>query len=182
MSMHDHPGHSGHPGHPEHHGPHEHLIFHPASLLWPDSNTTAQSEYFVVLPGMAVSLFAVGLERCKVRENAQQVQDKQRICVSRVIRMYSEDTVRVKMPPTSICDCFVIEATYMNEIKTVEDTVTSYGKPWQLTQCCNFRVIGVPGIYRLHLNDDTAIGKVQVYAEQHDVHHLPPQLAGLFFA
>lgn len=150
--------------------------------LWEEGNSTTQSASFSVASGKVVALFAVGLERYKVRESHSGVQDKQRLCVNRIISEYNEESVRVKLPPTSACDCFIFEASYMNEIALTEEPVVSGGKPWQLTVCDNFRIIGVPGVYRLHLNDDTAIGKVQVYAEQYDIQELPPQIAGLFFS
>ena len=47
--------------------------------------------------------------------------------------------------------------------------------------CCNIGIIGVPGTYRLELNDTTAIGVAQVYAELIQVNKLPVQIKDLFF-
>lgn len=150
--------------------------------LWLPENNTIHSSAFEVTAGSAVSLFAIGLEMFKVRENAKEAQTRQSICVSRVLRNYDAKTVRKVGPAMSMCDCgFIFDATWLTEIELIEEVVTSGGCPWSLTQCDNFRILTVPGVYRLHLNDDTAIGKAQVYAEQYAIENIPQQASSLFF-
>lgn len=150
--------------------------------LWQPENNTLHSDAFEVKEGMAVALFAVGLEQFKVRQNSKEMQDLQRVCVSRILRDYSEESTRKIGPAMNMCDCgFIFDATWQTEIELVEEVITSGGVPWQLTQCDNFRILVMPGVYRLHLNDDTAIGKAQVYAEQYAIENIPQQASSLFF-
>lgn len=178
---------------PPHLHPHPHPHPHPgapdvmpihffANPLWFPENETVDSSAFIVYPGKAVSLFAIGLERFKVKQDSQTATTQQAICVGRIVRDFvPPDKPRAVGPPVSACDCFIVDAPW-NEVELVEELVTTPGEcPWQLTQCNNFRIIGIPGIYRLHLNDDTAIGKVQVYAEQYDLWMLPPCTPNIFF-
>lgn len=152
------------------------------NLLWQPENNTLHSAILEVKEGMAVALFAVGLEQFKVRQDSKEMQDAQRICVSRVLLDYSTTTSRSTGPAMNMCECgFVREVEESTEIELVEEVVTSNGCPWQLTQCDNFRILAMPGLYRLHLNDDTAIGKVQVYAEEYAIGDIPQQISSLFF-
>lgn len=150
--------------------------------LWLPENNTLHSAAFEVAAGYAVLLFAVGLEQFKVRQDSKEMQDAQRICVSRILRDYNGEPTRKIGPAMSMCDCgFVFEASWPTEIELVEEVVASNGCVWQLTQCDNLRILTVPGVYRLHLNDDTVIGKAQVYAEQYALEDIPLQASGLFF-
>lgn len=150
--------------------------------LWLPENNTIHSSYFEVEAGKAVSLFAVGLEQFKMRQDFKEALDEQRICISRVLRDVSTDTVKVKGPAMNMCDCgFVYTSMTSTDNGMVEEMVSVNGCPWQLTQCNNFRILIIPGTYRLHLNDDTAIGKAQVYAEQFAIQNMPQNAAGLFF-
>lgn len=150
--------------------------------LWADDNKTLHSSPFEVKEGTVVALFAVGLEQFKVRQDSQTMQDKQRICVSRIVRDYTLGTAQKQGPVMNYCECnFVLNTSWLTEIELAEEIVTSGGCVWQLTQCSNFRIVGIPGLYRLHLNDDTVIGKAQVYAEQYDIQNIPMQMADLFF-
>ena len=54
--------------------------------------------------------------------------------------------------------------------------------PWTLEPCHNLGIIGIPGAYRLRLNDATAVGTAQVYAEFYDVSAIAPQAYGAFFS
>lgn len=153
--------------------------------LWQPGNNTLHSAVFEVEDGTAIALFAVGLERFKVRQNSKEMQDLQRICVSRILCDYNAEPTRKAGkvgPAMNMCDCgFIFDATWLTEIELVEEVITSGGCPWQLTQCDNFRILVMPGRYRLHLNDDTAIGKAQVYAEQYAIENIPQQASSLFF-
>lgn len=155
------------------------------ATLWAKDNQTLDSALFEVEEGKVVSLFAVGLELERVREDASVPKDMQRICVSKVVREYNATTKKrcIEFPPRSFCACtFCFESTLVDWIDLVEEAVAGTEGCWQLTPCSNFRLIGVPGIYRLHLNDTTAIGKAQVYAEQYDISAIPSQISTLFFS
>lgn len=149
--------------------------------LWTPENTTLHSSVFEVHAGKAVSLFATGLEQWKVREDSAMPQTPQMICVSKLLRQYKDEAAKQIGPAMTVCDCgFVFEATWPVEIQLIEEVVRTRCA-WSLTRCNNFAILAVPGLYRLHLNDDTAIGKAQVYAEQMDIQDIPPQLTGIFF-
>lgn len=152
--------------------------------LWLPGNNTLHSAAFEVEIGKAVVLFATGLEQYKVRQDSKEAQDIQRICVSRILRDYAPEPEPMRRvgPAMNMCDCgFIFNATWPTEIEVVEEVITSNGCAWQLTQCDNLRIVVVPGMYRLHLNDETVIGKAQVYAEQYDIENIPQQAGSLFF-
>lgn len=148
--------------------------------LWSEENNTTASDAFAVSIGKAVVLFAVGLEAERVKQRAEEARDAQRICVSRVVFDQSIVAQDVKFAPCSFCDCGYWQGPTV-KLDPVEDMVRSNGCPWQLTICDNFRIIGVPGIYRLHLNDVTAIGKAQVYAEQYNLSEIVSGVTPMFF-
>ena len=78
------------------------------------------------------------------------------------------------------CDwIFDIDNTRAEEV--VDQIVQTCDGTWTLSACNNLGIIGVPGSYRLELNDPTAIGEAQVYAELIKVSELPPQISNLFF-
>lgn len=148
--------------------------------LWSEGNNTPDSDAFAVSIGKAVALFAIGLEGERVKQHATEARDMQRICVSRVVYDQSIMAQNVRFATNSFCDCGYLQGqgTYL---EPVEDLLRTKGCVWQLTMCDNFRLIGVPGIYRLHLNDITAIGKAQVYAEQYNLSEIAPNISSLFF-
>ena len=74
---------------------------------------------------------------------------------------------------------FDIDNTCAEEIS--DQFVQTNNGVWSLSMCCNIGIIGVPGTYRLELNDTTAIGVAQVYAELIQVNKLPVQIKDLFF-
>lgn len=153
--------------------------------LWDEDNRSLISMAVEVKPGMAVLLFATGLEHYKVRQDSKTAKTTQRICVSRLLPEYHPvEAVTVKAPAMSMCDCgfvFRCDAT-MEIIGVAEEFIASNGCVWQLTALNNFRILAIPGLYRLHLNDETAIGKAQVYAEQYNLQDLPQQVPALFFS
>lgn len=152
--------------------------------LWLPGNNTTQSATLEVEIGKAIVLFAVGLEKFKTRQDSREALDIQRICISRILLDYNPEPVATRKigPAMNMCDCgFIFDATWPVEIEVIEEVVNSNGCAWQLTQCDNLRILAIPGMYRLHLNDETAIGKAQVYAEQYDIENIPRQIGNLFF-
>lgn len=148
--------------------------------LWSEDNETVDSDPFAVTTGKVVALFAVGLTQERIRQDAAEFKDIQRICISRIVYDSNIQARNVRFAPVSYCDCGFIQGRVAS-LAPVEDIIVANGESWNLTSCDNFRFIGAPGIYRLHLNDITAIGKAQVYAEQYNISEIAPQVASLFF-
>ncbi len=143
--------------------------------LWEQSNTSLFSSVFNVPPGQVCILFADGLELWKVRSDASEVVVPQTICVRKML--HSFDGIK---PDIDRCGwVFSVDSVRTNKI--VDSLVQTCGLPWQLTACRNIGIIGVPGHYRLELNDSTAIGTAQVYAELYDTKSIPLQVQSLFF-
>ena len=122
--------------------------------LWKNTNKTEFSSVFSVPPGQVCVLFASGLQKYK----------------------YTFPVDKANLPCGWIFDT---EKSGADEI--IDEVVRSCSDPWQLSMCSNLRVIGVPGTYRLELNDTTAIGKAQVFAELYNAKTFPMQVKDLFF-
>ena len=142
--------------------------------LWSPLNQTLFSDVFTVPPGMVCVLFAAGLERYKAQTTNTEFKSPQTVCVRRLL--YDADIVFEK---NAVCDWV---ARVSAAVKIADEPVqTCGGGCWSLTQENNMGVIGVPGTYRLELNDATAIGDVQVYADLYSIQSVAPQVAALFF-
>ena len=140
--------------------------------LWEPDNLTVESSFFLVPPHKCVLLSAVRFEQFKHREDAS-FRVPQMACVERMLYDY--------IPPKARCNDFVfIQSLVMGE-EVASDTVSSGGCYWSLSMCDNMKIVGLPGTYRLRLNDPTAVGTAQVYAELFDYEQIPPQMAGMFF-
>ena len=142
--------------------------------LWSDTNFTQYSDMFRVPPGKVCVLFAQGLENVRTKTSTSEFTGPQVICVRRVL--FSPEFGFAK---NATCD-WVQSATVATKI--VDELVQVCGQCWTLTPTNNLGIIGVPGVYRLEINDTTAIQVAQVYAELFDADALPPQIAPVFFA
>lgn len=144
--------------------------------LWKNTNKTEFSSVFSVPPGQVCVLFASGLQKYKYRVDASEVQVPQVFCVRRLLHNFTFPVDKANLPCGWIFDT---EKSGADEI--IDEIVRSCSDPWQLSMCSNLRVIGVPGTYRLELNDTTAIGKAQVFAELYNAKTFPMQVKDLFF-
>lgn len=142
--------------------------------LWSEANHTMFSDMFAIAPGKVCLLYASGLEKEKVRVTDAEFKTCQTVCVRRVIHM-AEGVLSKR---DTWCDWVI---TAVDVEKVVDDLVQSCNVCWELSHANNLRIIGVPGTYRLELNDATAIGVAQVYADLFDARQLPEQIAHLFF-
>lgn len=144
-------------------------------LLWSPSNNTLYSSVFNVPPGQVCLLFADGLSPQKVRISAEEIVVPQTVCVRKLL--FGFEGIK---PEADLCGwIFNIDSVQVDTL--VDSLVHTCGLPWQLTSCRNIGIVGVPGNYRLELNDTTAIGTVQVYAELFDAKSIPLQVKDLFF-
>ena len=150
----------------------------PAIPLWSDSNSTLLSSVFIVPPGRAVLLFASGLLDERVRTSASQFKGPQAVCVERVV--FGVDAPAVPASRDG-CAC-VVDGSLPSAAMKAFEQVQTCSLPWMLEPCRNIGVIGIPGTYRLRLNDATAIGTAQVFAEWFDFDAIAPQAYGAFFS
>ena len=139
--------------------------------LWAKGNDTMYSSVFTVMPGTMVTLLAVGLEQFAYRQDSRTARDQQRVCVARVVHEQDFTPTTVKRGPQNTCGCFVYAMP--PDVKVIEETIRIGDCPFQLSTCNNFLVLTIPGAYRLHFNDETMIGKTQVYAEIFGLSRLP---------
>ena len=146
--------------------------------LWGELNDTVLSDVFHVPAGKCAVLFATGLSEEKTRVSAEEFKGPQMICVERVGLAANVGE------PVSPCDgqCGPSSARPMSARVEASDVVESCVMPWTLEPCHNLGIIGIPGAYRLRLNDATAVGTAQVYAEFYDVSAIAPQAYGAFFS
>lgn len=141
--------------------------------LWGPRNKTIYSDLFNVPMGKIAVLFATGFERERVRVDNSEFASPQAACVRRIIHSSGLSYTR-----TGTCE-WVASATDAAEVG--DEAVQTCGACWMLTQDNNLRIIGVPGTYRLELNDATAVGVMQVYVDLVPVESVPPQIHHLFF-
>ena len=146
--------------------------------LWGELNDTMWSDVFHVPAGKCAVLFATGLSSEKARVSAEEVKGPQMICIERV--GLAADVGE----PVAPCDgrCGPAASRDMDARLQFADLVESCATPWTLEPCRNIGIIGIPGAYRLRLNDATAIGTAQVYVEFYDSAAIAPQVYGAFFS
>lgn len=141
--------------------------------LWGPHNLTIYSDVFVVAPGKVCVLFAAGFEEERVRVTNAEFVAAQSCCVRRLRHQHG-----LEWCCGNACD-WIAHATDASVV--ADELVSVCGKCWEMSLGDNLRVIGIPGTYRLELNDATAIGVLQVWAEQYDVAAIPSAVAHLFF-
>lgn len=146
--------------------------------LWSPSNASEVSSLFVVYPGKCVVLSAVGLADTATQTEAS-FRTKQMVCVERLLYEPMKQTTRRSADD---CGCdWIIDVSARMAIEVSGDAVSVGGCHWTMDSCDNVKIVGLPGTYRLRLNDPTAGGVAQVYAELYDASQIPAQLFGMFF-
>ena len=144
--------------------------------LWQPGNQTMDSAVFRVIGGQGIVLFATGFKRHKHRVSANDAQVPQMACVNRLLFEASETR------PLRTCGCdYVFDLAGIRLETIVDEPIISGTCGWSLSACDNMRILAIPGYYRLHLNDSTAIGEAQVYAESYSLKSLPLN-SKLFFS
>lgn len=146
--------------------------------LWQPTNNTLYSNVFTVHPGYCAVLFAVGLLEEKVRQSAAEFTTPQMICVRRLV--YDYENLKLTKCTSCCDDIYDIDSATAKNVG--DECVATQGCNWALSPDHNLAVIGIPGVYKLQLNDATAIGVAQVYAEWYPVDALPSQVADVFFS
>lgn len=149
--------------------------------LWSETNTSLYSSVFTVPAGKVAILFATGLLPEKVKVCATDFKTKQTVCVRRLLYNFEPQEYAEYMVDGLPCGA-IFDISTVKEVNIVDEIVRTCGLPWQMTMCRNVALLGVPGTYRLQLNDATAIGEAQVYIELIDGDKIPVQIENLFFA
>lgn len=142
--------------------------------LWSETNQTLFSDIFNVPPAHVCILTAVDLKLYKVRASADDIAGPQTVCIRRLLHGF--DGIR----PSVGCG-WVYDAETLAAMQLSDTLVHTCTLPWQLTSCRNIGIIGVPGHYRLEMNDSTMVGVAQVYAELLDMKTIPLHVQSLFF-
>lgn len=145
--------------------------------LYSADNKTIYSSIFDVPPGFAAVLFATDLEAQRVRTSAEEVAAEQTFCIRRVIHGFT-NAVKEKCLR---CDCVYDTGKLPDPVMLVDQIVSTCNGVWQLSVCNNIGIIGVPGTYRLELNDTTAIGTANVYFTLYPLHKVA-LINGLYFS
>lgn len=148
-----------------------------SQALWSPTNTSVYSSVFNVPPGKVCVLFAANMQENKDRADNSTFLSPQELCVRRLVHDFS---IPEGLPICSCCD-WIFDLSSIKEVAVADEVVQSGGCCWALTARNNLCVIGVPGAYRLELNDHSAVGRLQVYADLYDAKTFPPQVRGLFF-
>lgn len=144
--------------------------------LWSPDNLSSVSSLFVVHPGKSVLLTAVSFPEYKTQQESG-FRVPMLACVERMLYEYDQNALR---PVCGGCDwMFDLSRTMATEVAS--ESVASSGCHWVLSQCDNVKLVGLPGTYRLRLNDSTAVGTVQVYAELFDNVQIPAALYNMYF-
>ena len=146
--------------------------------LWQPTNKTLYSNAFTVNAGYCAVLFATGLLEDKVRQSAAEFACPQTICVRRLVY----DFTKSQLKPCSSCCDYIFDLKGSAAKNAGDELVSTCGSPWALDPERNLAIIGIPGLYRLQLNDATAIGVAQVYVDWYPLDTIPQQVAGTFFA
>lgn len=147
--------------------------------LWDDVNDTLYSSAFYVGPGWSAVLFAAGLSEEKVRKSAAEFKGPQMACIERLV--YECESPEI-VSACGVCGQNSYEVRpAVAELKAL-DSVETCSLPWTLEPCRNIGIIGIPGVYRVRLNDATAVGTAQVYVEFYKHEAIAPQVYGAYFA
>jgi hypothetical protein len=146
----------------------------PTALFDTDSIETG-SALFYVTRGWTVVLSAYGFSRSPLPIDPDKFKAMQRACLHRVI------TRTVEFPQELPCGVFPEVGANTRVEVIAEAPVIVNGREWSLNACGNLAFLGVPGIYRLVLNDPAAAGNVQVYMEYYHNSELIYRPGGLYF-
>jgi hypothetical protein len=127
-----------------------------ALTLFDGDSKSQYSETFYLVPGWWGLLTAHGFNPDPVVVDPAEPKTLQMACVTRLRMLYDERFVKTE------CGCGYGREMYPGMVGFFEDPVVVRGCPWTLSACDTIRVLTVPGLYRLILNDPSAVGEVFV--------------------
>lgn len=144
--------------------------------LWETTNLTRFSSVFNVPSGQCCVLYAADFAEERYRADAAEIVQPQSVCVRKLLFGFSAEDFA-----PAACGCSMVYDMMPGAKNLVDQVVSTSNGSWQLTSCNNIGIIGLPGVYRLELNDATAIGISQVYAEWYKAKEIPTHIKDLFF-
>lgn len=147
--------------------------------LWEPTNLTMFSSVFTVPEGMSCVLTAHNFRRKRFRSSAQEIKGPQVACVRRILFGFNPEK-EVGEAGHNQCE-YIYTLPQSGVEKLTDQPVTTENGVWQLSTCRNLAIIGLPGIYRLELNDATVVGDAQVYAEWRKSSSIPLHMQPLYF-
>lgn len=130
--------------------------------LYNGDSSSVYSPPFRVLPAHVGVLKAYGIGRMAAHVDKEKVRKHQAVCLNMLL--YDAG----KFPKGLGCGedpTFSWEAAFGALI--AEETVITNNCCWELTACHNVGVITVPGQYRLMVNDDNMLKKINVTLDSH---------------
>lgn len=138
--------------------------------LWLPHNNTQDSEIFQIYPGTAALLIATGFERWRKPTSTREARSPQKACLRRLLVEYDEEFAGTSEPTGS---CWYSRDFTKTNVRTIDVPVALHGCPWTISGCDNHKLLALPGIYYLRLNDKTAVSKAQVWVEMFSISDLP---------
>lgn len=141
--------------------------------LWQNGATSVESIPFRIVPGWVGAILTVGLEGDRVREDPSEFVVPRSICIRKIIYEFE--------PPDNINLPCGFLPNNVKERAIADVLMQTCGLSWMFDECRNFGIIGLPGVYKLELNDKTIIGKAQAYLELYKSEELPSQIEKHFF-
>lgn len=136
--------------------------------LWAPDNKTVFSSLFHVPEGFCCVLTADGFSEAAYRSSSIVPKVAQLACVRRVLYSFDKDAAFARMSATvsaSLRDTWIYDISQLSAEEVSNVAVTSCCESWAVGMNDNLRVIPLPGTYCMMLNDSTAIGTAQVFAE-----------------
>lgn len=147
--------------------------------LWETDSTSDCSSVFTIKPGEVGILLATGFEKYRFRtEEGGEPYARQGACVHRYFADNSS-LASSGINPNAFCDYLFDPNTIA--LDNVWVPIYKCGKSWFIHACDNLKIIGLPGMYQLCLNDSTAIGTAQVWFETMAADKVPAAMADYFF-
>lgn len=144
--------------------------------MWQADNDTPDSQVFSIQPGEVALLVATGFARKRTRISQTEMDSAQFACLHRLIFADGKSTT-IALEPCNYCD--YMYAVVANTA-VYDEPVSVNGRTVGLSRCDNTMLWALPGIYYLHLNDTTGIGKAQVWIDVFNADKLPLNLLGDF--
>jgi hypothetical protein len=136
----------------------------------------AVSGVFWISEGWVAELMAFDFRDTRVSPEPGRPSVTQAACVRRVLLKGFEPPEPENLPCGVIPDI----SGYRAEILADGPLVTD-GCAWGLSACDNYRLLDIPGGYRLALNDPGAVGQVRVYMVAHPLREWPSRPSRLYF-
>ena len=142
--------------------------------LWADGNDSLSSAIFEVPAGKVGVLFGLNFGD-EIERTAGAFRTEQTACIHKVYLAQSEIERQLACGEVLTLDS-------VKAFSYVDEQVLTCDGPWQLTNCRNMAIIGVPGVYYLELNGrSTSDESPQVYFELWNKDDIAPQVTGIVF-